>query len=294
MEKLNEARANTGAQNDIDLCFLLDHARLQSYVCLSMAFNAPNFNLSGDQNETSKMRMSYRFCLLISMLLCSIPAWHGSAAPPADAKDVKQAGVSKSAGWYFMGDKSRTFTSLNDLPPRVLEKLQTHLKSRLGQEFYAGLKFSSGRQADAEEMRGRATSKNVSGFRMYDVQLTWSLPDTGIGSYVAQIGLREDGSVFEEIDLPAFATKKGALPLVTLKKAKEVARQHGFTKVPFETTMGYDRQTDSLFWRFSRSAGDDFFPFDPAPRTGGQHFYTLEISAHDGSVLHQYLSRAIN
>lgn len=29
MEKLNEARANIGAQNDIDLCFLLDHAPLQ-------------------------------------------------------------------------------------------------------------------------------------------------------------------------------------------------------------------------------------------------------------------------
>ncbi len=240
------------------------------------------------------MRMSYRFCLLISMLLCSIPAWHGSAAPPADAKDVKQAGVSKSAGWYFMGDKTRTFTSLNDLPPRVLEKLQTHLKSRLGQEFYAGLKFSSGRQADAEEMRGQATSKNVSGFRMYDVQFTWSLPDSGIESYVAQIGLREDGSVFEEIDLPAFASKKGALPLVSLKKAKAVAKLHGFAKTPFETAIGYDRETDALFWRFSRPAGDEVFTFDPSPRTGELHFYHLEVSAHGGSIVRQYLSRVVN
>ncbi|MDP1588915.1 MAG: hypothetical protein Q8M07_14290 [Prosthecobacter sp.] len=193
-----------------------------------------------------------------------------------------------------MGDKAMPITSLKALPAGVLVKLQAHLKSRLGPEFYALLKFSSGRQADAAEMRRAHTSKDASDFRMYDVQFTWSLPDSGIESYVAQIGLREDGSVFEEIDLPAFATKKGALPLVPLKKAKEVARQHGFTKASFETTMGYDRQADALFWRFSRPAGDDFFPFDPAPRSGGQHFYNLEISAHDGSVIRKHLSRAIN
>lgn len=238
--------------------------------------------------------MSYRPCCLIFILLCLMSAWSGSAAPPADAQDGKKEGVSKRAGWYFMGDKARPLMSLKALPADVMEKLQAHLKSRLGTEFYPLLKFSSGRQADAEEKRRTNRSKDGSDFRMYDVQFTWSQPDSGIESYVAQIGLREDGSVFEEIDLPAFATKEGALPLVPLKKAKEVARQHGFAKAPFETTMGYDRQTDALFWRFSRPAGDEFFPFDPAPRTGGMHFYTLEISAHDGSVMQQYLPRAIN
>ncbi|MDZ4403298.1 hypothetical protein [Prosthecobacter sp.] len=252
------------------------------------------FSLGGDQNETSKMMTSYRSCCLISMLLCLMQAGQGSAAPSADVQDGKNAGVSKSAGWYFMGDKAKPLTSLDALPAGVLGKLQAHLKSRLGREFYADLKFSSGRQADAEEMRGRATSKNASDFRMYDIQFTWSLPDSGVESYVAQIGLREDGSVFEEIDLPAFTSKKGALPLVPLKKAKEVAKLHGFAKTSFETAIGYDRETDALFWRFSRPAGDEFFPFDPAPRTGGLHFYHLEVSAHDGSIVRQYLSRVVN
>ena len=252
------------------------------------------FSLGGDQNETSKMMMSYRFCFLIPVLLCSMPAWQGSAAPPSGAQDIKQAGVSKRAGWYFMGDKAQPMASLSALPADVLAKLQAHLKSRLGQEFYPLLKFSSGRQADAAEMRRTHQSKDASDFRMYDVQFTWSLPDSGVEAYVAQIGLREDGSVFEEIDLPAFATKKGALQLVPLKKAQEVAKLHGFAKTSFETAIGYDRETDALFWRFTRPAGDEFFPFDPAPRTGGLHFYHLEVSAHDGSIVRQHLSRVIH
>ena len=238
--------------------------------------------------------MPCRSCYLILTLLCLFSVRLASAERPSKTQAGSTTGVSKSAGWYFMGDKARPITSLKALPAGVLVKLQAHLKSRLGPEFYALLKFSSGRQADAGEMRRTHTSKDGSNFRMYDVQFTWSLPDSGIESYVAQIGLREDGSVFEEIDLPVFATKKRALPLVPLKKAQEVARQHGFNKTPFETTIVYDRQTDSLLWRFTRPAGDDFFPFDPAPRSGGQHFYNLEISAHDGSVMRSYLSRAIH
>lgn len=238
--------------------------------------------------------MPCRSCYLILTLLCLLSVRLAGAEPSSNTQVGSTSGVSKSAGWYFMGDKARPIPSLNALPAGVLVKLQAHLKSRLGPEFYALLKFSSGRQADADEMRRARTSKDGSDFRMYDVQFTWSMPDSGIESYVAQIGLREDGSVFEEIDLPAFATKKGALPLVPLKKAQEAALQHGFTKAAFETTIVYDRQTDSLLWRFTRPAGDDFFPFDPAPRSGVLHFYHLEISAHDGSVIRQHLSRAIN
>ncbi|HQW30264.1 MAG TPA: hypothetical protein PK529_13810 [Verrucomicrobiales bacterium] len=61
----------------------------------------------------------------------------------------------------FMGDKAKPLTSLNDLPDEILVKLQNHLKSRLGQGFYGLLKFSSGRQADANEMRSRANSKGI-------------------------------------------------------------------------------------------------------------------------------------
>ena len=60
-----------------------------------------------------------------------------------------------------MGDKAKPLTSLNDLPDEILVKLQNHLKSRLGQGFYGLLKFSSGRQADANEMRSRANSKGI-------------------------------------------------------------------------------------------------------------------------------------
>ncbi|MCB1279549.1 hypothetical protein [Prosthecobacter sp.] len=239
------------------------------------------------------MKTNHRpFFLILLLSMCGASAQAGA---DSKATDGEKSGVTKSAGWYFMGDKARPLASLEALPAKVQEKLLKHLKARLGQEFYPLLKFSSGRLADAEEMRRTNSAKDASDFRMYDVQFTWSLPDSGIESYVAQIGLREDGSVFEEIDLPAFATKKGALPLVPMKKAKEVAKQHGFAKTPFETSMSYDRQTGSLLWRFSRPVGEnEFFVFDPAPRTGGMHFYTLDISAHDGSVVHQHLSRAIN
>lgn len=241
------------------------------------------------------MKTNHRpFFLVFLLPICSLSV-QVRADTDSKPSDREKAGVTKSAGWYFMGDKARPLASLEALPANVREKLLKHLKARLGPEFYPLLKFSSGRLADAEEMRRTNSSKDSSDFRMYDVQFTLSLPDSGIESYVAQIGLREDGSVFEEIDLPAFATKKAALPLVPLKKAKEVAKQHGFSKASFEIFMSYDRQTDSLLWRFSRSVGEnEFFVFDPAPRTGGMHFYTLDISAHDGSVVHQHLSRAIN
>ncbi len=239
------------------------------------------------------MKTPCRPFFLAVMLLAWSSTPQMRAEADSKAPDGKNAGVTKTAGWYFMGDKARPLASLKALPANVIVKLQAHLKARLGPEFYALLKFSSGRQADAEEMHSAATSKSASDFRMYDVQFTWSLPDSGIKSYVAQIGLREDGSVYEEIDLPAFASKKGALPLVPLKKAQQVAKLHGFAKAPHEAAIGYDRTTDSLFWRFSRPAGDEFFPFDPAPRTGEMHFYVLEVSAHDGSVMRQYLSQAI-
>lgn len=241
------------------------------------------------------MKTNHRpFFLILLLPICGLSV-RVEADTESKISDGEKAGVTKSAGWYFMGDKDKPLASLKSLPANVMEKLLKHLKTRLGPEFYPLLKFSSGRQADAEKMRRTNSSKNASDFRMYDVQFTWSLPDSGIDSYVAQIGLREDGSVFEEIDLPAFATKKGALPLLPLKKAKEVAKQHGFARAPFEISMGYDRPSDSLFWRFSRPvAGDEFFPFDPAPRIGGMHSYNLEVSAHDGSVMRQYLSRAID
>ena len=114
------------------------------------------------RNETSKQVMkSHQWFYLTPALLVFMSGWQRNGSIPLAAQEGREAGASKSAGWYFMGDKAKPLTSLNDLPDEILVKLQNHLKSRLGQGFYGLLKFSSGRQADANEMRSRANSKGI-------------------------------------------------------------------------------------------------------------------------------------
>lgn len=213
------------------------------------------------------------FCLIIFFVTS---AW---ASPPLSP-------VTKYAGETSFGNYTpENAKSLKDLPAHIRLKLLAHLRTRLG-PFMKQLTFSGGQIVNFQKLkRDEPNSKNYEWeVHAYDLHFDFKMPEIGIQSYTAQIELRRDGSVLEEIDLPAFATSPDKLNFFSLIKAVSVAVSHGFTRSHMRTEILYLKEVDSLVWSFSQVVADDGLIIN---------FKNIYVSAHNGDVLKTFSSKAI-
>jgi hypothetical protein len=197
-------------------------------------------------------------------------------------------GGSKLAGYrYFIGYRPIVATNIEELPLEIRRKAVEHLKARLGDEFFAGLSFAGGQIVDVDAVyhaNSRAKTVHPDIFS-YDLHFQFARPDIGIEKYEAQIKFRKDGSLFEEIDLPAFRQNPEKRRLLHFSTIAELAAAAHFPKPIERAELGYSRERDEIIWRLSHK---------PADRAiSGQRLY-MEISAHDGNVLRTFESRSFH
>jgi len=196
------------------------------------------------------------------------------------------APVSKGTTSTYMGNyepvKPR---SLSEIPSPVRDKVLNHLRERLG-SFTDRLTFTGGEIVDFKQLaRDHPDSKKYKWeVHAYDLHFAFQMPNIGIRSYTAQIQLRRDGSVLEEIDLPAFASSPEKLNFITLEKAASVAVASGFSRKDIDPKITYFKAADALVWEFEELVSD----------YGLVKIYKkLYVSAHNGAVLKEFLSEAV-
>jgi len=168
--------------------------------------------------------------------------------------------------------------SLEELPKEIRQKLETHLKSRLGEVFYSKLKLSGGQIVDFEELyKIEPNAKNYQ-WKVFTYRLTFmfSEPEKGIEAFHAAIELDFGGNVIKEIELPEIAKNLQKANIFPLSEAKKIAKKKRF---PLERTLielYYNSGSDSLEWSFKYKLKGDRFVWTTR---------YLQINAHTGEIL---------
>jgi hypothetical protein len=217
--------------------------------------------------------MLKQFFLLLFIIL--------SAACKSEPEPIVSYG-----GYAYFGEYDPQIPeSLDDIPIIIRDKLEAHLKSRLGEEFYRSLSLSGGQIVDFDELYSlNPNAKNYEWeVHAYDLHFEFKLPEKGIRSYVAQISLKSDGAVLNEINIPRFGSNPEKLKFVALSDAFKKAKKLGYSE-DSKIELVYLKESDSLAWKFWRINTDDGLLID---------YQVTEISVHTGLVLNKYSTKAI-
>ncbi len=118
----------------------------------------------------------------------------------------------------------------------------------------------------------------------YVLNFEFRMKEIGIGSYTAQIELREDGSVIKEIDIPCVTCDPTKLNLISLESAFKLAIAQGFAPDKAVAEIGYNKEADAFVWSFVEEISDDGLVITSKK---------LEIHANTGQVLSFGNSEAI-
>ena len=193
--------------------------------------------------------------------------------------------ITKGATITSFGDYRPTKPeSLDDLPIAVRQKVTDHLRDRLG-PFADRLQLTGGQIVDFARLAEEEPNSKDYRWEVpaYGLDFTFHLPEAGVDSYTAELELRSDGSVLQEIDVPAFRTSPEKLKFISLEKAISLAGARGYARQRPEIV--YLQESDSLAWRFWRTAERDDYV------TQGKYLF---ISAHNGVILKETSSTAIH
>lgn len=189
-------------------------------------------------------------------------------------RSVSKGPESTSFGNY----KPREPKSLNELPEEIRRKVEDHLKSRLGSEFYYKLKLSGGQIVDFSELyRVEPDAKNYK-WKIFAYSLNFLLadPKKGIKAYHARILLDSDGNILQQIDLPQIAKNPEKSNIISLAEAKKIAAKHKFPLDRSNAEISYESERDSLVWTLEyKLKGDKYVWVDRS----------ISIDAHTGKVL---------
>jgi hypothetical protein len=219
-----------------------------------------------------------RAAALILLVIGSVgDAW---CAPPQS--------VTKPPAWIQFGlvYKPRNPRSLAEIPESIRLGLLAHLQERLGESFYRRLEFTGGQIVDIDELHrvDPGSLKYQWEVPAYTLHFTFHMPEIGLESYTAQIELRKDGMVLQEIDLPDFADDPKKLNFTSLASALETAKAKGFDLDRISAEVAYDPNADDLTWRLREVSHDDVLNIS---------FKNIDIDLHSGKVMRVYDTAAI-
>ncbi len=161
--------------------------------------------------------------------------------------------------------------SLNDIPANIVEKVTTHLKNRLGENFYQKLQFSYGVIVNFDDLKRADPNANYQWkVFTYKLEYKFSMPEVGVKLYEAEIWLDEKGDVLKEIDLPAIAQKPEKAKIIPVKEALVIGKRNKFRASRVE--LAYRDKEDSIVWRLVKHNRDGSTS-------------ELDVSAHSGEIL---------
>jgi len=205
----------------------------------------------------------------------------------ATAEENNVEPITSYGGFIYFGSyEPKEPKSLLDIPVNIRSQLIQHLVKRLGAEFYSSLSFNGGQIVNIGELY--KMEPNVKDHKWevhsYDLHFELSKPEIGIQSYIAQITLRQDGSIINEINLPDFSKNPEKLKFYSLSDAYNKSKKSGFDTEHVNVSLTYDTKTDSLVWKFEQETDDDGLSI---------YYKNIEISTHTGEIINKYQSQSI-
>lgn len=204
----------------------------------------------------------------------------------ASAEEPKS--VSNVVGFPYLGGYEPTIAgSLDDIPAPVREKLVGHLKKRLGDSFYSSLRFYAVQVVDFAEYHRQVPTWRECRWEVfaYSLYFGFSLPEKGIEFYLANVRLRADGSVIEEIDLPDMGKHPERASFIPLTSAIKIAADAGFDVSKCNVEIDYRPKDDCCAYFFRQ--------LDRTELDGLKlHFKCIEIDAHSGKQLRVFTQEA--
>jgi hypothetical protein len=221
-----------------------------------------------------------RIAAVVVLLMVSIgSAW---CSPPQSV--TRYPALRYYSGGLYEAAKPH---SLAEIPESIRLGLVAHLRTRLGNDFYRRLQFSGGQVVNIHELH-RVYPDSIN-FRWevpaYDLLFTFHMSEIGLDSYTAEIQLRANGSVLQELDLPDFADDPGKLHFTTLGEALLTAESKGFDPGKVAAQIAYDSKADALIWRLSAVSFFDGLV---------TKFENIDIYVDSGKVAKVYTTAAIH
>ncbi len=171
--------------------------------------------------------------------------------------------------------KPRIINSLAALPEAIRSKVDSHLRARLGNDFYSKLVFVTGAAIDADEfLRVNPGVK----WKVHSYELAFKYADTakGLTAYCARIRLDANGDVMDDINLPEGAKYPQKANIISISEAIKIAKSRGFKPKKMSITIDYDKDTGSLVWRMESFAFSDKYTSTSK---------VLKIDAHSAAIL---------
>jgi hypothetical protein len=175
----------------------------------------------------------------------------------------------------------RVVPSIGDLPSQIRQKVLAHVQRRVGSAFFAKLHVCRIQAVDFADWHQKDPGWAEYQWEMpaYIICFCFSDPDRGIQSFGAAIRLRRDGTVIEELGLPAVARHPERGRFISVPVAYQIAADAGFHLAQSEKRLDYDRQRDMCVYTFEEVTSEN----------ASSIFYkVLEVEAHTGRRLRLY------
>lgn len=162
-------------------------------------------------------------------------------------------------GDYFPYEPSK----LDDIPKTIQEKVISHIKAKVGAEFYSKLKFSGGQVVNLDRLYLVYPKAKDFKWTPYSYYLCFSFSDfeKGIAKYTAKIVLDSNGNVIEDIQLPNIKAIPNKSNIISIYKATEIAKFYNFQAGIENIKLYYDKELDSFVWCFSKIVNDNGLTF---------------------------------
>ena len=214
--------------------------------------------------------------LLLPGLLLATP-YHGSLYTPV--REHQAIGPLPAEPLAYYPYTPKDIHRLGDLPSAVRVKAVAAVKGRVGETFFARLRFAGGEAVNLGELhRVNPDSRQFpSEVPAYTLRWEFAMPEVGIRNYTATVTLRKDGSVLGPYDMPNIATEPEKVQLVNLSKiSQELVKKKLIDPAVATATVTYDGRTDSFVWHFEQ----------PLPGNGPEvKVRSVDVDAHTGSLI---------
>jgi hypothetical protein len=195
-------------------------------------------------------------------------------------------------GYFRVGYEQRElvklFRSLDEIPEEVRNRVNQHLREKLGDTFAQNLKFEEGQWLDLNNLRKQFPSVYEENAKLgsYDLLFSFSDPSRGLKAFFTKMVLNEDGSVNREIGLPDIASDPAKAAIISCWDAYSIAANKGFPSEFSSARFEYSEDKKVFVWIITDSR--EVEPDDPLmPRFKGTYKH-IEIDANTGAIFRIY------
>jgi hypothetical protein len=170
-------------------------------------------------------------------------------------------------------------TSFNDLPIKIQTKVKRHFETRVGKAFYQKLILNGGQIINLKRFHQIDTFYKATPPIYSLCYMVWdSLSNTSV--YNFNLKLDEAGNLLAPVPLPNIKRDPSKAKVLTLAKAKTIAKLNNFYDEHTQTNSYYYPGKDCIVWEFKQDE----------PGEGKRKSVKLLINAHTGAVIDKLTS----